>query len=94
MNLRNAAIHAGLFLALLIPTAAFSDNSPLLTDAPLILAKDEAKCQTCMAKLTASCEKENKVCVQNNDAVACQAYLEKCKASVPSRCGGPTLCGE
>ncbi|MGZ8244656.1 hypothetical protein [Methylomagnum sp.] len=86
MNLRNAAIHAGLFLALLIPTTSFS------ADAPLIVAKDEAKCEICLNKLTASCEKENKVCAEKNDPAACQAYLEKCKASVKSRCGGPTLC--
>ncbi|MGZ8216525.1 hypothetical protein [Methylomagnum sp.] len=93
MNLRNAAIHAGLFLALLIPTTSFSADAPLLlTDAPLIVAKDEAKCEICLNKLTASCEKENKVCAEKNDPAACQAYLEKCKASVKSRCGGPTLC--
>lgn len=94
MKFRNVVIHAGLLLALLIPTTSFSAEAPLLTDAPLILAKDEAKCQTCMTKLTASCERENKVCTQNNNAAACQAYLEKCKASVPERCGGPTVCGE
>lgn len=92
MNLRNAAIHAGLFLALLIPATSFAADLPLLADQPLVIAKDEAKCETCLKKLTASCEKENKVCAEKNDAAACAAYLEKCKQSVRSRCGGPTLC--
>jgi hypothetical protein len=58
----------------------------------MAVAKDEAKCDICMKKLTESCDSENKTCVTKNDAAACKAFYEKCKASVKGRCGGPTMC--
>ncbi|SMF97092.1 hypothetical protein SAMN02949497_4511 [Methylomagnum ishizawai] len=96
MQFRNTLTALGLFLALAVPTSsAFAGDDPLAGfDTRLLLAKDEAKCETCLKKLSAGCDRENKVCVDNNGAAACQAYYEKCKESVPSRCGGPTLCGE
>lgn len=94
MNLKNTALKLGLLLALAIPSAAFSADFLSTSNHPLLLAKDEAKCEICLKKLTASCDKENKVCVENNGVEACKAYYEKCKESVPSRCGGPTICGD
>lgn len=90
MNIRNTALTFGLFLTLLIPATAFSGESPLNT--PLVIAKDEVKCDNCLKKLTELCEKENKVCASKDGAATCQAYFEKCQAGVRSRCGGPTLC--
>lgn len=94
MNIRNAALTLGLFLALALPATAFSAGSPLDLSAgkPLLLAKDEVKCDTCMKKLTALCDSENKLCASKDGAAACQAFYEKCKASVRGRCGGPSLC--
>ncbi len=92
MNVSNAIIKFGLLLALAIPSVAFSADFPTSSSAPLFLAKDEAKCEICLKKLSASCDKENKICVDKNGAQACQAYYEKCKESVRGRCGGPTMC--
>ncbi|MFM8332493.1 MAG: hypothetical protein ACKN9T_12455 [Candidatus Methylumidiphilus sp.] len=89
MNIRNAALTFGLFLALAIPATAFSDTA---SNAPLVVAKDEAKCEVCMKKLTALCDSENKLCASKDGAAACLAFYEKCKASVAGRCGGPSLC--
>ncbi len=86
MNIKSFTLTLGLFLALALPSSAFS------AEAPLVLAKDEAKCDICLKKLTATCEGEFKLCASKDGAAACQAYFEKCKASVPKRCGGPTLC--
>lgn len=92
MNLRHTVIKFGLLLALAIPSAAFAGDALSNLDTPMFLAKDEAKCEICLKKLTASCDKENKICVEKNGAQACQAYYEKCKESVRGRCGGPTMC--
>lgn len=94
MNIRNAALILGLFLAIAIPASAFSAASSLdsALNTPLLMAKDEAKCDICTKKLTDSCDSENKRCASKDGAAACQAYYEKCKASVRGRCGGPTLC--
>jgi hypothetical protein len=94
MNIKKAALTLGLFLALTIPTSAFAADSALdlVANSPLVIAKDEAKCDTCMKKLAALCDEENKRCAAKDGAAACQAYYEKCKASVRGRCGGPTLC--
>lgn len=86
MNIKKAVLTLGLFLAIAIPTTSFS------AEAPLLLAKDEAKCESCMKKLTSVCDSEFKRCAAKDGAAACQAYYDKCKASVPARCGGPTLC--
>jgi hypothetical protein len=90
MNIKNVLLAFGLFVALAIPAMGFSADAPL--NSPLLIAKDEVKCETCLAKLTALCEKENKVCSSIDGAAACQAFYEKCKASVRGRCGGPTIC--
>lgn len=92
MNLKNMALRLGLFLALAIPAVSFSGDFLPTANNPLLVAKDEAKCEICLKKLTASCDRENKVCVEKNGAEACKAYYEKCKESVPGRCGGPTIC--
>ena len=94
MNIKNAALTLGLFLALAIPASAFSGDSALGLGASqaLIVAKDDAKCDSCTKKLTALCESENQLCASKDGAAACQAYFEKCKASVRGRCGGPTVC--
>jgi hypothetical protein len=94
MNIRNAALTLGLFLALAIPTFAFSGDSPFdsALNNPLVVAKDEVKCDTCLKKLAALCDGEFKVCSSKDGAAACQAYYEKCKAGVRARCGGPTIC--
>jgi len=86
MNIKTITLTLGLFLAIAIPSSAFS------IEAPLVIAKDEAKCDICLKKLTATCEGENKLCASKDGAAACQAYFEKCKASVRGRCGGPSLC--
>jgi hypothetical protein len=92
MNIRNTALQWGLLLALVIPTPSFSGDS-LPNSAPLLfMAKDEAKCEICLKKLSASCDKENQRCLERNEAKVCQAYYEKCQESVRGRCGGPTLC--
>ena len=91
MNIRNSALTLGLFLALAIPASAFSGDA-FIINTPLVVAKDEAKCDICLKKLTATCEGENKLCASKDGAAACQAYFEKCKASVRGRCGGPSLC--
>jgi hypothetical protein len=90
MNIRNVVLTVGLFLALAIPAAAFSADSSL--NNPLVVAKDEVKCDTCLKKLAALCDSEFKVCSSKDGAAACQAYYEKCKAGVRARCGGPTIC--
>ncbi|MEI7868428.1 MAG: hypothetical protein WCI11_11080 [Candidatus Methylumidiphilus sp.] len=90
MNIRNAALTLGLFLALAIPALGFAGEAPL--NSPLVVAKDEAKCDSCIKKLTELCDGEFKVCASKNDAAACQAYYDKCKAGVRARCGGPTMC--
>ncbi len=95
MNIRNAALTLGLFLALAaIPATAFSGDSALYSDlnTPLVVAKDDAKCDSCLKKLAALCDSENKLCASKDGAAACQAYYEKCKAGVRARCGGPSLC--
>ncbi len=94
MKIRNAALTLGLFLALAIPASAFSVGSPLdsALNSPVLMAKDEAKCDSCTKKLSGLCDSENKLCASKDGAAACQAFYEKCKASVRGRCGGPTLC--
>ena len=94
MNIRNAVLTLGLFLALAIPAIAFSGDSALYSNlnTPLVVAKDDAKCDSCMKKLTALCDSENKLCAEKDGAAACKAYYEKCKASVRGRCGGTTIC--
>ena len=94
MNIRNAALILGLFLALAIPAIAFSGDSALYSNLnnPLVVAKDDAKCDICLKKLAALCDSENKLCASKDGAAACQAYYEKCKAGVRARCGGPTIC--
>jgi len=94
MNIRNAVLTLGLFLALAIPATAFSGDSPLnlSVNNPLVVAKDEAKCDSCIKKLTDLCDGEFKVCASKDGAAACKAYYEKCKAGVRARCGGPTMC--
>jgi hypothetical protein len=94
MNLSNAALKFGLFLALAIPTPSFSGDFPsnATLNNPLLMTKDEAKCENCLKKLSAMCDNENKRCLERNDAKVCQAYYEKCKDSVRGRCGGPSLC--
>lgn len=90
MHIRNVVLSFGLFLALAIPVSGFAGDAALSN--PLVIAKDEAKCDLCLKKLTTSCDEENKRCASKDGAAACQAYYEKCKASVRGRCGGPTLC--
>jgi hypothetical protein len=92
MNIRNTALQWGLLLALIIPIPAFSGDSLPKFDNPVLMAKDEAKCEICLKKLSASCDKENQRCLERNEAKVCQAYYEKCQESVRGRCGGPTLC--
>jgi len=94
MNIRNAALIFGLFLALAIPAIAFSGDSAFFANlnTPLVVAKDDAKCDSCTKKLTALCDSENKLCSEKDGAAACKAYYEKCKESVRGRCGGPTMC--
>jgi hypothetical protein len=92
MKLRNTMTALGLFLALAMPASTFAGDPLAELGAPLVVAKDEAKCETCLKKLTAGCDRENEVCVEKNGAEACQAYYQKCKDSVRGRCGGPSLC--
>lgn len=96
MNIRNAAFIFGLFLALVIPATAFSGDSILgsTSNSPLLMAKNEANCDNCTKKLTALCDSEFKLCASKDGAAACQAFYDKCKASVPGRCGGPNSCGD
>lgn len=96
MNIKNTALTLGLFLALVVPATAFSGGSFAASASKdtLLMAKNEANCDNCMKKLTALCESENKLCASKDGAAACQAFFEKCKASVPGRCGGPNSCGE
>ena len=93
-KMKNVAIHFGLLLALAIPTPSFSGDSTSNSalNAPLFVAKDDAKCEICLKKLAASCDKENKICVEKSGVAACKAYYEKCKEGVRARCGGPSLC--
>jgi len=90
MNIKKAALTLGLFLALAVPASAFATDSAV--NSPLVIAKDEVKCDSCLKKLTNLCDEENKRCAAKDGAAACQAYYEKCKASVRGRCGGPTVC--
>ena len=94
MSIKKAALTVGLFLALAIPASAFSADaaSASALNSPLLIAKDEVKCDACLKKLTALCDDENKRCASKDGAAACQAYYEKCKTSVRGRCGGPTIC--
>ncbi len=90
MNFKKAALTLGFSLALVIPALAYSGD--YTANTPLVIAKDDAKCDSCTKKLTALCESENKLCASKDGAASCLAYFEKCKESVRGRCGGPSLC--